>query len=74
MCITCYTKKSILWNQEQVQLVICVANGKDEDYVFMVITLLQIILDDVFLIHNLLKLSDYQELKQLFYEKIMSDL
>lgn len=67
-------KKPILWNQEQVQLVICVANGKDEDYVFMVITLLQIILDDVFLIHNLLKLSDYQELKQLFYEKIMSDL
>lgn len=64
-------KKPIVWDHEIVQLVFLIANGNNENYVFMTSSLLQLVIHDIFAIHELLKATSLEQMKQTFYQRIV---
>lgn len=66
-------KKPIIWENEIVQLVFVVANGNNENYVFMSIALIQSVIKDIFAIHEIMKSKDFSQIQKLFYQYLVCE-
>lgn len=66
-------KRPILWDDEMVQIIFLIINGQDERYTYMTVSLVQSIVNDVFVIHDLLNAKDVNDLKNIMYKKIVLD-
>lgn len=66
-------KKPIIWDNETVQLVFVIANGNNENYVFMTSSLIQMVVQDIFAIHELLKVREFTQIRQIFYHYLVSE-
>lgn len=66
-------KKPITWQNEIVQLLFVIANGNNENYVFMTSSLIQMVIQDVFAIHELLKVTNFSQIQTIFHQYLVSD-
>ena len=64
-------KKPIIWDDEIVQLLFVVANGNNEDYVYMTPSLIQLVLKNIFAIHELISAKSFEEIEQIFMKELV---
>lgn len=65
-------KRPVEWGGETAQLILCVSRGSKERFPFMILSLLNNALSDIFVIHELLHALNCEEIKEILKRKLLS--